>query len=50
MNLRLNRDQLQAFLGNDEEAIRVFEELLDVVNTLVAQVADLEERVTALEP
>lgn len=54
--LRLKRNQISDFVGDDPEAIRVIEQLIENVNTLVGevetlqtQVADLETRVTALE-
>lgn len=48
--LRLKRTQLEAFIKNDPDAIRTIEQLIEIVNQLQEQVADLEARVTALEP
>lgn len=48
--LRLNRDQIYKFVGDDHDAVRIIEQLLDRVNTLQAEVAALELRVVALEP
>lgn len=54
--LRLNREQIYQFVGDDHDAVRVIERLLENVNILLAevvelqtQVADLETRVTDLE-
>lgn len=47
--LRMNREQIYQFVGDDPDAVRVIEQLLRVVNELQAKVADLESRVEALE-
>ena len=47
--LRLKRNQIRAFVGDDPDAIRVIEQLIEIVNALVVQVEDLEARVAVLE-
>lgn len=54
--LRLNREQIYRFVGDDPDAVRVIERLLENVNILLTevvelqtQVADLETRVAAIE-
>ena len=47
--LRLKRTQIQEFVGDDPDAVRVIERLIELVNRLQEQVADLENRVETLE-
>jgi polyhydroxyalkanoate synthesis regulator phasin len=47
--LRLNRVQIANFVGDDPDAVRTIERLIEKVNTLESEVAELQTQVTDLE-